>query len=116
MLSVGGPPQRRGWHGGGDGRVESVPLCQPPAHVALLLFGSSSLTSLEELDRLPLNPATSRVSKMVLKATISALTFLQEHGVAAAGAGGYLSGYGISSGSLVKFIDNQRSSSAVQVT
>ncbi|EPQ18070.1 ATP-binding cassette sub-family A member 13 [Myotis brandtii] len=46
----------------------------------------NSLASLEDLDWLPLNPATSRVSKMVLKVTISALTFLQDHGVAAAGA------------------------------
>lgn len=91
-------------------------LCQRPADAALLLFGSSSFASLEDLDWLPLDPGTSRVSKMLLKATISALTFLQEHGVAAAGAGGHLSGSGISSGSLVKFIDNPRSSSAVQIT
>ncbi|XP_036184868.1 ATP-binding cassette sub-family A member 13 [Myotis myotis] len=44
----------------------------------------NSLASLEDLDWLPLNPATSRVSKMLLKVTISALTFLQDHGVAAA--------------------------------
>ncbi|XP_054582575.1 ATP-binding cassette sub-family A member 13 [Eptesicus fuscus] len=51
----------------------------------------NSLTSLEELGRPPLNPATSRVSRMVLKATISALTFLRGHGAAAAESGRSLS-------------------------
>nr|KAF6302320.1 hypothetical protein mPipKuh1_009310 [Pipistrellus kuhlii] len=51
----------------------------------------NSLTALEELDWLPLNPATSRVSKMVLKATISALAFPQVHGAAAAESGRSLS-------------------------
>lgn len=116
MPSVDGPAQPQGlaqWLGWKSGVHALVPATS--SH-CFALFGPSSLASLEDLDWLPLNPATSRVSKMVLKVTISAVTFLQEHGVAATGAGGYLSRYSsISSGSLVKFIDNQWSSSAVQI-
>lgn len=48
-------------------------------------LGSSSLATLEELDWLPLNHTFSTVSEIVLNVTISMLTFLQEHGVGAAG-------------------------------
>lgn len=53
------------------------------AHAALL--GSRLLTSLEDLGWLPLDPAFARVSEIVLNATISTLTFLQECGAAATG-------------------------------
>uniref|UniRef100_A0A8D2D2U3 ATP binding cassette subfamily A member 13 n=1 Tax=Sciurus vulgaris TaxID=55149 RepID=A0A8D2D2U3_SCIVU len=42
----------------------------------------NSLTSLEDLDWLPLNQTFSQVSELVLNVTISTLTFLQQHGVA----------------------------------
>ncbi|KAG8510527.1 ATP-binding cassette sub-family A member 13, partial [Galemys pyrenaicus] len=45
----------------------------------------NSLTSLEDLDWLPLNHTFTNVSKIVLNATISMLTFLQERGMTATG-------------------------------
>ncbi|XP_008050014.1 ATP-binding cassette sub-family A member 13, partial [Carlito syrichta] len=42
----------------------------------------NSLTSLEDLDWLPLNPIFSQVSEVVLNVTISMLKFLPRHGVA----------------------------------
>ncbi|XP_032730825.1 ATP-binding cassette sub-family A member 13 [Lontra canadensis] len=54
---------------------------------ALLLQAAlNSLTALEDLDWLPLNHTFSTVSEIVLNVTISTLTFLQEHGMAAAGS------------------------------
>ncbi|KAF6301418.1 ATP binding cassette subfamily A member 13 [Rhinolophus ferrumequinum] len=57
------------------------------AGIHLLQAISNSFTSLEDSDWLPLNPTFSRVSEIVLNVTISALTFLQEHGVAGTGSG-----------------------------
>nr|KAF6417721.1 ATP binding cassette subfamily A member 13 [Rousettus aegyptiacus] len=51
--------------------------------VHLLRAVSKLLTSLEDLGWLPLDPAFARVSEIVLNATISTLTFLQECGAAA---------------------------------
>ncbi|MBZ3873798.1 ATP-binding cassette sub-family A member 13 [Sciurus carolinensis] len=61
-----------------------------PVHVEDILRGLvhflqavlNSLTSLEDLDWLPLNQTFSQVSELVLNVTISTLTFLQQHGVA----------------------------------
>ncbi|XP_055994396.1 ATP-binding cassette sub-family A member 13 [Sorex fumeus] len=44
----------------------------------------NSLTSLEDLDWLPLNHTVLRISEIVLNVTISTLTFLQEYGAVAA--------------------------------
>uniref|UniRef100_A0A8C7BTF0 ABC transporter domain-containing protein n=1 Tax=Neovison vison TaxID=452646 RepID=A0A8C7BTF0_NEOVI len=52
----------------------------------LLQAALNSLAALEDLDWLPLNHTFSTVSEIVLNVTISTLTFLQEHGVAAAGS------------------------------
>lgn len=79
-------PGGRGRHGAG-GTCAAHALVPAAAHVTLLWSGSRSFAALEDLDRLPLSPAASSVSKMVLEATLSVLTFLQEHGAAAAGAG-----------------------------
>ncbi|KAM9650814.1 LOW QUALITY PROTEIN: ATP-binding cassette sub-family A member 13 [Trichechus inunguis] len=51
----------------------------------------NSLTSLEDLDWLPLNHTFSEVSESILNVTISTLTFLQEHGVAVTESGYNLS-------------------------
>ncbi|XP_045876226.1 ATP-binding cassette sub-family A member 13 [Meles meles] len=50
----------------------------------LLQAALNSLAALEDLDWLPLNHTFSTVSEIVLNVTISTLTFLQEHGMAAA--------------------------------
>ncbi|XP_074195856.1 ATP-binding cassette sub-family A member 13-like [Rhinolophus sinicus] len=83
---------------GAEGMCPQSPLTMElPAPMARAHFQScvgrfpnaplSSLTSLEDSDWLPLNPTFSRVSEIVLNVTISALTFLQEHGVAGTGSG-----------------------------
>ncbi|XP_001496596.3 ATP-binding cassette sub-family A member 13 [Equus caballus] len=59
--------------------------------VHLLQAVLNSLTSLEDLDWLPLNNTFSRFSKIILNVTISTLTFLQEHGTAATEPGYSLS-------------------------
>ncbi|XP_058390822.1 ATP-binding cassette sub-family A member 13 [Diceros bicornis minor] len=51
----------------------------------------NSLTSLEDLDWLPLNHSVSRVSEIVLNVSISTLALLQEHGVTATESGYNLS-------------------------
>uniref|UniRef100_M3Z391 ATP binding cassette subfamily A member 13 n=1 Tax=Mustela putorius furo TaxID=9669 RepID=M3Z391_MUSPF len=52
----------------------------------LLQAALNSLAALEDLEWLPLNHTFSTVSEIVLNVTISTLTFLQEHGMAAAGS------------------------------
>ncbi|XP_004676587.1 PREDICTED: ATP-binding cassette sub-family A member 13 [Condylura cristata] len=55
--------------------------------VHLLQVVLNSLTSLEDLDWLSLNHTFTNASKIVINATISMLTFLQEHGMTAAKSG-----------------------------
>ncbi|XP_048642550.1 ATP-binding cassette sub-family A member 13 [Marmota marmota marmota] len=58
-------------------RVEDI----LPVMVHFLQAVLNSLTSLEDLDWLPLNQTFSQVSELVLNVTISTLTFLQQNGV-----------------------------------